>query len=253
MGGLCLGGGWEVDLNRRKYMYTYSWCTALCSRNYHNIVKWFFPIKETSTTYSDEKSFEEACVLNCFSRVQLFVTLWTATHQALLSMGFSRQEPWSGLPYPPPGDLPHPGVEPVSLISPTLAGRFFTALAIWKAPVWGDHKGIIPPFCFVLQLWTGFEIFIETQNARWPWDSGEAGFPHVCGGFSSNSSWDSLFEGFFLLFPLPLIWLMSSKAFSSLDLKSWCSDWGSLASTVCLLEMQNFSPIRERLKLISEF
>ena len=45
-----------------------------------------------------------------FSRVQLSVTLWTVTHQAPLSMGFSRQEYWGGLPYPPPGHLPHPGI-----------------------------------------------------------------------------------------------------------------------------------------------
>ena len=49
------------------------------------------------------------------------MTLWTAT----LSIGFSRQEHWSELPCPPPGDLPDPGIEPVSLMSPTLAGGFF--------------------------------------------------------------------------------------------------------------------------------
>ena len=49
------------------------------------------------------------------SRVQLFVTPWTVAHQASLSMGFSRQEYWSGLPLPSPGDLPHPGMEPRSL------------------------------------------------------------------------------------------------------------------------------------------
>ena len=54
------------------------------------------------------------------------MTLWTAGHQAPLSMGFSGQEYLSGLPYPPPGDLPDPGVEPTSLTSPALAGRFFT-------------------------------------------------------------------------------------------------------------------------------
>ena len=45
------------------------------------------------------------------SRVQLFVTPWTVAHQAPLSMGFSRQEYWSGLPFPSPGDLPHLGIE----------------------------------------------------------------------------------------------------------------------------------------------
>ena len=47
-----------------------------------------------------------------FSRVLLFVTLWTVAYQAPLSVGFSRQEYWSGLPFPSPGDLPDPGIEP---------------------------------------------------------------------------------------------------------------------------------------------
>ena len=63
------------------------------------------------------------------SHVWLFVTPWTVAHQAPLSMEFSRQEYWSGLPCLSPGDLPHPGVEPVFLAFPTLAGRFFTTSA----------------------------------------------------------------------------------------------------------------------------
>ena len=51
-------------------------------------------------------------MLNSFVHAQLFVTLWTVAHQAPLSMGFSRQEYWNGLPCPPPGDLPDPGIEP---------------------------------------------------------------------------------------------------------------------------------------------
>ena len=54
------------------------------------------------------------CMLSCFSRVQLFATPWTVAHQAPLSMGFSRQEYWSGLPFPSPGDLPNSGIEPRS-------------------------------------------------------------------------------------------------------------------------------------------
>jgi len=60
------------------------------------------------------------------SHVQLFATPWTVAHQAPLSMGFFRQEYWSGLPFPSPGHLPHPGIELVSLMSPALAGGFFT-------------------------------------------------------------------------------------------------------------------------------
>ena len=56
-------------------------------------------------------------MLSRFSHVWLFVTLWTAAHQAPLPMGFSKQEYWSGLPCLPPGDLPDPGIEPVSLHS----------------------------------------------------------------------------------------------------------------------------------------
>ena len=56
-----------------------------------------------------------ARLLRRFSRVGPFATPWTAAHQAALSMGFSGQEYWSGLPCPPPGDLPYPGVETVSL------------------------------------------------------------------------------------------------------------------------------------------
>ena len=70
-------------------------------------------------------------LLSHFSHVQFCATLWTVAHQALLSMRFSRQECWSGLglPCPPPGDLPDPGIEPVFPTSPTFSGRFFTTSA----------------------------------------------------------------------------------------------------------------------------
>ena len=61
-----------------------------------------------------------ACMLSC---VRLFETPWTVAHQVPLSMGFPRQEYWSGMPFSPPGGLPDPGIEPVFL----LAGEFFTA------------------------------------------------------------------------------------------------------------------------------
>ena len=66
------------------------------------------------------------CALSHFSHVQRFAMLWTVPRQAPLSMRFSKQKYWCGLPYPPPADLPSPGVEPVSLISPALTGRFLT-------------------------------------------------------------------------------------------------------------------------------
>ena len=71
-------------------------------------------------------------------------------HQAPPSMGFSRQEYWSGLPRPPPGDLSDPGIEPTSLRSPALVGRFFTTRAIWEAP------------CAPYTLYIGYSIIDET-------------------------------------------------------------------------------------------
>ena len=64
-----------------------------------------------------------ACVV---SPVRLFAILWTVDSQASLSMEFSRQEYWSGLPFPTPGDLPDPRIEPTYFTSPVLVGRFFT-------------------------------------------------------------------------------------------------------------------------------
>ena len=75
----------------------------------------------------DQSSCLDVCMLSRFSHVRLFGTLWSLAHQTPLSMGFPRQEYWSGLPFPTPGDLPDPGIELESLSSPVLAGRFFTA------------------------------------------------------------------------------------------------------------------------------
>ena len=72
-------------------------------------------------------------MLSHFSCVRLFVTLWAVARQAPLSMGFFRQVYWSGLSFPPPGDLPNLEIEPESLMSPALVGRFFTSRAIWEA------------------------------------------------------------------------------------------------------------------------
>ena len=70
------------------------------------------------------------CVL---SRVHLFVTPWTVAHQAPLPLEFSRQEYWSRVPFPTPGDLPDLGIEPASLVSASLAGGYFTTRATWEA------------------------------------------------------------------------------------------------------------------------
>ena len=79
------------------------------------------------------------CVLSHYSRVRLFATLWTLVHQALLSMEFSSQGYWSGLSFTLPGDLLDPGIDPASLMSPVLAGVFFTTSPTREA----QHKILI--------------------------------------------------------------------------------------------------------------
>ena len=93
------------------------------------------------------------CVRVCvhvLSRVWLVATPWTVALQVPLSMEFFRQEYWSELPFPTPGDLPDPGIQYVSLVSPALAGRFFTNCATWEAPAPvspGESSGwlLLPP------------------------------------------------------------------------------------------------------------
>ena len=80
------------------------------------------------------------CILSHFSHVWLSATPWTVARQAPLFMGFPRQEYWSWLPCPPLGDLPNWGIKPKSLMSPALAGEFFTTSATWEAP----YMPIIP-------------------------------------------------------------------------------------------------------------
>ena len=70
-----------------------------------------------------------ACGLSC---VRLFGTPWTVSHQAPLSMEFSRQEYWRGSPFPTPADRPNPGIKPTSLLSAALASRFFAAEPLGK-------------------------------------------------------------------------------------------------------------------------
>ena len=79
------------------------------------------------------------CMLSLFSRVRLFETPWAIARQVPLSMGFSRQEYRSGLPCPPPGDLPDPGIKFKSLISPVLAGGSFTTSVTWEALILAPH------------------------------------------------------------------------------------------------------------------
>ena len=102
--------------------------TWLSMPHSHGYCRW----KETGVV-SAHKWASLVYMLSGFSRVPLFATPWTVAHHAPLSMGFSRQEYWSGLPRPPPGNLPDSGIEPESLMSPALGGRFFTTSTTWEA------------------------------------------------------------------------------------------------------------------------
>ena len=85
--------------------------------------------------------FYHTCVLSRYRRARLLVTPWTVAHQALLSMGFSRQKHWSGLACLPPGDLPDPGIQLKSLMSSALAGGFFTTSTTWEVhSITGDSQ-----------------------------------------------------------------------------------------------------------------
>ena len=109
------------------------------------------------------------------------VTLWTVPWQAPLSVGFSKQEHWSGLPCSPPGDPPHPEIEPTSLTAPELAGRFFTtnmvgntaaaAKSLQSCPTLCDPRDGSPPgspIPGILQARTLEWVAISFSNA-WKW------------------------------------------------------------------------------------
>ena len=78
-------------------------------------------------------------MLSCFCHVRFFATPWTVARQAPLSMGFSRQESWSGLPRPPPGDLPNPGIEPTSPMSPALQADSLRLSHRGSPRLWDKH------------------------------------------------------------------------------------------------------------------
>ena len=92
------------------------------------------------------------CVLSHFGHVWLFAILWTKACPAPLSMRYSRQESWSGLPCPLPGDLPDPGIKPMSFMSPELASGFFTTSANWE-PIAGLRLLILKRLAWKLGHW----------------------------------------------------------------------------------------------------
>ena len=100
--------------------------------------------------------FIHTYLLCCAKLLQSCPTL--GVHQAPLSLGFSRQEYWSGLPFPPSGDFPDPGISPGSLKSPVLVGRFFTTSVTWAVPKYEVNGSESILFSF-LPLFFFFLIF----------------------------------------------------------------------------------------------
>ena len=109
-----------------------------------------------------------------FSCIWLFVTLWPVAHQAPLFMQFLRQEHWRGLPFPPPGDLPDPGIKLVSLASYALTGRFFTCWAIGaslniQSMSLFRGKGEYKFKAMFVLLWPGASSYSTKEQAfQWP-------------------------------------------------------------------------------------
>ena len=107
------------------------------------------------------------CVLSCFTRDRLLAIPRTVVHQAPPYVRFSRQEYWSGLPFPPPGDLPDPGIEPASLMSPALAGGFFTVVLPGTEP--GGHPTRSFSNHFASRAWLVW--WLSHQMVKSPWAS----------------------------------------------------------------------------------
>ena len=122
---------WPSQQGRaEKGCWCHPWSLHQRPEQFHSATNLQFPLSLRNPSKLDRQLC--ARLPSHFNYVQLFVTLWTVAHQASPSMGFSRQEYWSGLPCPPPGDLPNPGIEPASLGSPALAGGFFTTSSTWE-------------------------------------------------------------------------------------------------------------------------
>ena len=155
---------------------------------------------------------QSACVLSHFSRVQLYATLWTVARQAPLSKALSRQDYWSGLLCPPPGNLPNQGLNPRLLCVPALAGRFFTASATWAALV-SEYL-----------LWIGLAISHQTNSIgkESACNAGDLGsIPGEGNGMAIHSS--------ILAWRIP--WTEEPGRLQSMGLQRAGHDWSDLART----------------------
>jgi len=123
----------------------------------YTLVIWFYQYREMVLIHFYGYTvfcWEHVCSgAQSLSRAWLFATLWTVAYQASLSVGFSRQEYWSGLPFPSPGDFPDTGIKPASLASCALTGRFFTTVPPGKLILLGKHDIIYFTSLQLLDIW----------------------------------------------------------------------------------------------------
>ena len=156
------------------------------------------------------------CVCMCvcthaLGHVRLFATPSTVAPQASLSMGVPRQECWSGLPFPSPGDLPGPRIEPVYPASPALAGRFFTTAPLVK-PFY------IMPFRKIYYSPTYMSFFIAVPTIPTPPVAFTLSFAQLLVLLSDLNAFRMIFTSYLLVFAgngeewLPLPWDLSIQA-----------------------------------------
>ena len=126
---------WNSEIWRRQICLFSGEEYSTCYNNQIRKIHIFSKRQEIILDWLDTNYISNNILCCHFRHVGLFATLWTVAFQAPLSMEFSRQEYWSGLPFPSPEDLPDPRIKPASLTSPALAGRFFTTSATWEAQV----------------------------------------------------------------------------------------------------------------------
>ena len=132
--------------------------------NFNWIFKNSFNGKETGKWF--KRFFSYFCkffVLIHFSHVWLFAIAWTVAHQVPLSMGFFKQEYWSGLPFSSPGDLPNPGIETASLMSSAFAGKFFTTSITWETQV----AKFLPLLKILINVSSSKENYSESYRFLW--------------------------------------------------------------------------------------
>ena len=118
------------------WLYSSSYCLTLCPTPWLKLQAHSRPYTVPNCPFRHKTGpYPVLCcaLLSHFSCVQLFATPWTIVCQVLLSIGFSRQEYWNGLPFPSPGDLLEPRIEPTFLMSTASAGRVFSMSTTWEA------------------------------------------------------------------------------------------------------------------------